>query len=53
MAGRPDASFEEQFRTCYAARFASLFNYLDRLTGDADLASDMVQETFCGSTGAG
>ena len=46
VSGRPDASFEEQFRTCYAARFATLFTYLDRLTGDADLASDVVQEAF-------
>jgi RNA polymerase sigma-70 factor (ECF subfamily) len=46
VAGRPDPSFEEEFRTCYTARFAPLFSYLDRLTGDADLASDTAQEAF-------
>ena len=43
---RSDASFEEAFRACYAARFASLFTYLDRLTGDPELASDAAQEAF-------
>jgi RNA polymerase sigma-70 factor, ECF subfamily len=31
---------------CYAERFASLFTYLDRLTGDPELASDAAQEAF-------
>ncbi len=39
-------SFEEEFRACYDERFASLFTYLDRLTGDPDLASDTAQEAF-------
>ena len=43
---KSDASFEEAFRACYAARFASLFTYLDRLTGDPELASDAAQEAF-------
>lgn len=44
--GSSDASFEQQFRECYSARFASLFRYLDRLTGDADLAADTAQDAF-------
>jgi RNA polymerase sigma factor, sigma-70 family len=40
------ASFEAAFRACYAARFAPLFGYLDRLTGDPDLAADVAQEAF-------
>jgi RNA polymerase sigma-70 factor (ECF subfamily) len=43
---RPDSSFDAEFRACYTARFPALFRYLDRLTGDADLASDIAQETF-------
>ncbi len=43
---RDGPSFEEEFRACYAARFASLFTYLDRLTSDPDLASDIAQEAF-------
>jgi RNA polymerase sigma-70 factor (ECF subfamily) len=30
----------------YHARFQSLFRYLDRLTGDPDLAKDLAQDTF-------
>ena len=41
-----EASFEAAFRACYAARFAPLFGYLDRLTGDPDLAADVAQEAF-------
>ncbi|HKT58682.1 MAG TPA: sigma-70 family RNA polymerase sigma factor [Gemmatimonadales bacterium] len=41
-----DTSFEEAFRVCYAARFAPLFSYVDRLTGDPDLAADVAQEAF-------
>ena len=43
---RPASPFEEEFRACYTARFPALFRYLDRLTGDFDLASDIVQEAF-------
>jgi RNA polymerase sigma factor (sigma-70 family) len=45
-AGVRAPSFEEAFRAVYAARFASLYRYLDRLTGDAELASDVAQEAF-------
>lgn len=41
-----DSSFEEEFRSCYSARFAPLFTYLGRLTGDPELASDAAQEAF-------
>jgi len=41
-----DSSFEDAFRACYSARFAPLFTYLDRLTGDPELAADVAQEAF-------
>jgi RNA polymerase sigma-70 factor (ECF subfamily) len=41
-----EAPFEQAFRACYAARYAPLFTYLDRLTGDPDLAADVAQEAF-------
>ncbi len=40
------ASFADAFQALYAARFAGLYRYLDRLTGDAELASDVAQEAF-------
>ena len=43
---RPEPLFEEEFRTCYRERFARLFTYVDRLTGDAEAASDIAQEAF-------
>jgi RNA polymerase sigma factor (sigma-70 family) len=45
-AARPAAAFEEAFRALYHARFEGLYRYLDRLTGDPDLASDVAQEAF-------
>jgi RNA polymerase sigma-70 factor (ECF subfamily) len=41
-----ETPFEDAFRACYAARFAPLYSYLDRLTGDPDLAADVAQEAF-------
>jgi RNA polymerase sigma-70 factor (ECF subfamily) len=41
-----EPSFEDAFHACYASRFAPLFTYLDRLTGDPDLAADVAQEAF-------
>lgn len=38
--------FHDAVATLYEARFESLFRYLDRLTGDPDLAKDIAQETF-------
>ena len=43
---RAATPFEEEFRACYRERFASLFIYLDRLTGDPEAASDIAQEAF-------
>ncbi len=43
---QPEPLFEEQFRTCYRERFPTLFTYLDRLTGDAEAASDIAQDAF-------
>lgn len=40
------ASFDTRFRQLFADRFAGLFRYLDRLSGDSALASDIAQETF-------
>jgi RNA polymerase sigma factor (sigma-70 family) len=45
--------FEERFRALYSARFAGLYRYLDRLTGDAELASDLAQEAFIRLHGRG
>ena len=38
--------FEESFRQLFNAQYASLFRYLQRLTGDADAAEDLTQEVF-------
>ena len=43
---RIDGTFEVQFRQAFADRFASLFRYLDRLSGDPALSADVAQETF-------
>lgn len=39
-------SFDAVFRDAFARRHASLFRYLDRLSGDPALAADLAQETF-------
>ena len=39
-------SFRELFREAFDAHYASIFRYLDRLSGDPDLAADIVQEAF-------
>ena len=47
--GESDATapaFEESFRRLFAEQHASLFRYLQRLTGDADAAEDWAQEVF-------
>jgi RNA polymerase sigma factor (sigma-70 family) len=43
----PDADpFSDAVAALYHAQFASLFRYLDRLTGDPELAKDVTQDTF-------
>lgn len=41
-----DPQFDLEFTRLYHEGFAPLFRYLDRLTGDAELAADVVQEAF-------
>jgi RNA polymerase sigma-70 factor (ECF subfamily) len=38
--------FDDAFREEFERRFSSLFRYLDRLSGDPDLAADIAQEAF-------
>lgn len=38
--------FDRAFRTEFDAHFPSLFRYLDRLSGDPDLAADVAQDAF-------
>jgi RNA polymerase sigma-70 factor (ECF subfamily) len=42
----PPASFHDQFTTIFDANFAPLYRYLDRLSGEPELADDVAQETF-------
>ena len=39
-------AFEVAFRRLFGEQYASLFRYLDRLSGDTDLATDLAQEAF-------
>ena len=39
-------TFADAVAALYQARFQSLFRYLDRLTGDPDLAKDLAQDAF-------
>src|SRR5689334_25336938 len=38
--------FEESFRRLFDAQYASLFRYLQRLTGQPDTAEDLAPEVF-------
>jgi RNA polymerase sigma-70 factor (ECF subfamily) len=40
------ASFPEQLASLFGAQFPRLFRFLDRLSGDPDLAADLAQEAF-------
>jgi RNA polymerase sigma-70 factor (ECF subfamily) len=44
QAGRPGHA--EAVAALFHRRYRALFRYLDRLTGDPDLAADLAQETF-------
>ena len=46
QASLPDAAFRDDVGRIYTAEFSRLFRFLNRLTGDADRASDLVQEAF-------
>ena len=41
-----DDRFSERYRQVFDEQFASLFRYLNRLTGDATGAADIAQEAF-------
>lgn len=43
---RRSRPFPELVREVHDAHYASIFRYLDRLSGDPDLAADIVQEAF-------
>ena len=40
------ASFHDQFVELFNAHFHRLYRYLDRLSGEPDLAADLAQDTF-------
>src|SRR3954469_9579591 len=40
------AEFDNRFRTLFQTEFPRLFRYLDRLSGEPDLAADLAQEAF-------
>ncbi len=44
----PDSAtpFHEEFVTLFTERFGGLWRFLDRLSGDPDLASDLAQDSF-------
>jgi RNA polymerase sigma-70 factor, ECF subfamily len=42
----PPSSFSEEFTAVFDANFVRLFRYLDRLSGDPELAADLAQEAF-------
>lgn len=43
---RMTRTFPDLLQEVHDAHYASLFRYLDRLSGDPDLAADLVQEAF-------
>jgi len=42
----PTTAFEERFVALFEAEFARLFRYLDRLSGEPELAADLAQDAF-------
>lgn len=43
---RASSSFHDVFVELFNAHFERIFRYLDRISGDPDLAADLAQETF-------
>ncbi len=43
---RVTAPFQQQFLALFEQHFQRLFRYLDRMSGDPDLAADLAQEAF-------
>lgn len=43
---RDAESFDERFATLFEARFPRVFRFLDRLSGEPELAADLAQEAF-------
>jgi RNA polymerase sigma factor (sigma-70 family) len=41
-----EPTFDADFRAAFDSRFAELFRWLDRYSGDPSLAADVAQETF-------
>ena len=39
-------TFDDRFRTLFQTEFPRLFRYLDRLSGEPDVAADLAQEAF-------
>jgi RNA polymerase sigma factor (sigma-70 family) len=44
--GHMTAEFENSFRTLFQSEYPRLFRYLDRLSGEPDVAADLAQEAF-------
>ena len=44
--GVPELSFHDSFVGLFEAHFRRLYRYLDRVSGDPELAADIAQETF-------
>ena len=42
----PTTAFEERFVALFEAEFPRLFRYLDRLSGEPELAADLAQDAF-------
>lgn len=42
----PEASFHDHFVALFQVHFPRLYRYLDRLSGEPDLAADVAQEAF-------
>jgi RNA polymerase sigma-70 factor (ECF subfamily) len=42
----PTASFHDQFTALFEASFPRLYRFLDRLSGEPELAADLAQEAF-------